>query len=487
MTTFYQILLFLLLSQLSIFAAKQPNIIFLMTDDQRWDSFGCYGRPEFKTQNIDKLATEGVIFDKAYYAVAICMPSRVTMMTGRYFANHESGFTYPYNREITHEEFKDSYHARLKEAGYRSGFIGKFGFNVVGGQGSLKPYFDYFATHMRWPTDDKKLQEIYRGDRDRRERTLKKGDAMINFLDTQPKGQPFVLSVSFDAVKNDSDQDMYPADFDVFKDQMMTVPGNWVEGDNKKLPEVVQRHWRGFGLHRHYTQTPELYQTLARRFATQGLTVDNQVGRLMKKLEEMGELENTVIIFTSDNGRYHGSHGLFDKAILYEEAMRAPLIIWDGRNAKESKGKRVDALVSSTDMAPTILSIAGVEAPETMQGIDITGLLDGTANREEWRDAVLMESLFLQEIHTAWVHGNKDIPGVNDAIMKGNRSYRCRGVRTDKYKYFRYYEHRPVIEELYDLEFDPLEQNNLVNNPKYQDVLESLRNRTEELHSSVKR
>ncbi len=458
---------------------RPPNIVYVMTDDQRWDTFGCYGRPEFKTTNIDKLSAEGVTFDNAHYAVAICTPSRVTVMTGRYFASHEAGFTYPYNKSVSREDFQDSYHAILKKAGYRSGFIGKYGVPVVGGG---REHFDFFAqrNHYDKPKNDPVMDHIYRADRDPKERTLRKGDAMIHFLDTQPKGQPFVLSVSFDAVKNDRDDDMYGPDEAVFANQEMSVPGNWTPV-NENFPDVVKNNARGVRLHKHMCSTPELYQKLARRFATQGLTVDNQVGRLIEKLEEMGVLDNTVIIYTSDNGRFHGSHGMFDKCLLYEEATKAPLIIWDGRVAPEKRGFRVNELVSSADYAPTILGLAGLEAPESMQGRDISPLLNQTVKEGEWRDAVFMENLFIEENFEAIIH-KRDQAQANADMIAGNRSYRSRGIRTKKYKYFIYFEHRPVIEELYDLENDPLEQENLVNHADYQEVLAELREKTSALH-----
>jgi len=465
-------------------AAKRPNIVFLMTDDQRWDTFGCYGRTDVITPHIDKLAAQGVIFDNAYYAVAICMPSRATIFAGRYFSDHQSGFTYPFDRTLSKEEFADSYPARLREAGYRTGFVGKFGIRLEDSNRTAAEVFDYFVVgnNVVVPKDDPGLQQIYRRDRPANERTLKKGDAMIRFLETQPEGQPFCLSISFDAVKNDRDSDMYPPHVEIFKDKEMWVPENWVEGKNERLPKLLD-HWRGTSLHVARTSTPELYQKLARRFAVQGYTVDQQVGRLMTKLEEMGVLTNTIVIYTSDNGRYHGSHGLYDKAILYEESMKAPFIVFDGRVPESQRGRRESAMISSADVAPTILSLAGLEAPEIMKGRDLTAVLNGTQDMSEWRDAVLMESLFLNEIHKATVRKHEDIPGLNDEIIANNRSYRCRGVRTERFKYFIYYEHDPVIEELYDLETGPHEQNNLISNPKYAEVLSKLRAKTAELYA----
>ncbi|MGD7653663.1 MAG: sulfatase-like hydrolase/transferase, partial [Verrucomicrobiales bacterium] len=287
----------------------KPNIVFLMTDDQRWDTLGCYGRTDVLTPNIDKLAGQGVVFDNAFYAVAICMPSRTTMFTGRYFSDHRSGFTYPYNRTLPKEEFADSYPARLKDAGYRTGFIGKFGIRLEKLPKTVAEHFDFFAgisttskNGPHFPADDEELKTIYRKNRNPKERTLIKGDAMIRFLETQPADQPFCLSVSFDAVKNDRDGDMYGPHVKLFEDKQMWVPENWVEGKNTQLPKVLD-YCRGTYLHMDRTSTPELYQKLARRFAVQGYTVDQQVARLVAKLEEMGVMDNTIIIYTSDNGR----------------------------------------------------------------------------------------------------------------------------------------------------------------------------------------
>ena len=361
-------------------AADRPNIIFLMTDDQRWDNFGCYGKPEFKTEHIDRLAKDGVIFDKAYYAVSICMPSRATMMTGRHISSHKSGFTPPYDYTVGRGDFADSYPARLKAAGYRTGFVGKFGFTVTprvvrpnsnnkdaDPKKNLGHVFDFFVDSERepimWPEDDAKLQAIYRTGRKDSGRTLKTGEAMLRFIDTQPADQPFCLSVSFLAVKHDKNAHVYPPHLEIFKDQVFSVSDNWVEGPNRKLPKVVTDNWRGARMHNERSATPAQYQKLVRRFAAQGYTVDQQVGLLMEKLKEKGMLDNTVVIYTSDNGRFHGSHGLFDKALLYEESMRAPLIVFDGRTDASQRDRRETALVSSVDIAPTILALAGIDAP----------------------------------------------------------------------------------------------------------------------------
>ncbi|MDW7691191.1 sulfatase-like hydrolase/transferase [Flammeovirgaceae bacterium SG7u.111] len=499
------LLLLLLINPLGLFAQSKdkPNIIFLMTDDQRWDNMGCYGKPEFNTPNIDKLSEEGVTFDKAFYTVAICMPSRVTMMTGRHNSNHRVGFVAPDDYTLSQADFAKGYPAILKNAGYRTGFIGKVGFTVT--EEAIRPStakehfykkhmgatFDFFAgseTHDRngivmWPENDPELQAIYKEGRENSGRTLRTGEAMLRFLETQPQDQPFCLSVSFYAVKHDNNRDMYMPHFEQFKNYDMSVPENWVEGENEDLPNVVKENARGVYLHKQRSSTPEMHQRLVRRFATQGYSVDQQVGLLVEKLKEKGMLENTVIIYTSDNGRFQGSHGLFDKCLLYEESVKAPLIVYDGRVPVAQRGFREEALISSVDIAPTILSFAGLEIPKSMQGRDFSRILDKTQDMSQWRDAVFMEDLFLVAMFKERYKENVD--ELNEGLIKANKSYRSHGVRTDRYKYFVYYEHSPQIEELYDIENDPFEQNNLANSPEHAKILKKLRKKTEQMYREI--
>lgn len=508
-----QLLVIAVFSVLSMWATvvkaqnKKPNIIFLMTDDQRWDNMGCYGKPEFDTPNIDRLAEKSVVFDKAFYAVAICMPSRVTMLTGRFNSNHRVGFVAPDNFTLSQDDFSKSYPALLKKEGYRTGFVGKFGFTVTEKaqrpstpkehfyKENLSNTFDFFAGAetrdekglVVWPENDPELERIYKKGRENSTRTLRTGEAMLRFVDTQPKDQPFCLSVSFYAVKHDNDSHIYMPHYDLFKNNEFSVPENWVEGTNEELPKVVKENARGYYLHKKRSSTPAQHQKLVRRFATQGYTVDEQVGFLVEKLKEKGILENTVIIYTSDNGRFQGSHGLFDKCLLYEESVKAPLIVYDGRVASKENSRRENALISSVDMAPTILSFAGIDAPKSMQGKDFTKVLDQTQNLKKWRDVVFMEDLFLVDMFHMRNKPEAEILKANQKLIQENKSYRSHGIRTDRWKYFVYYEHNPKIEELYDVENDPQEQNNLVHNTEYVKILKKLRKKTEKLYQKALR
>ncbi len=481
----------------------RPNLVFLMSDDQRWDTFGCYGRPEFKTPHIDELAKQGTLFENCFYAVSICMPSRATAMTGQYLSRHRCGFSAPTDFTVSHKEFANAYPMRLKAAGYRTGFVGKFGFAVtktkVKGsrpkrwdmQANIGEAFDFFygspvhfgqrKTASYWPQDEEMARLLK--NRTKSERTEMYGDMMLRFLETHSGKQPFCLSVSFQAVKGNRESDVIDHEhWDMFKNVTMSKPGNHVMGGNPKLPAAVRKSWRGVKLHKTTTGNERGYQQFVRERAAMGHSIDLQVGRLVKKLKTMGVLENTVIIYTSDNGRFHGSHGLYDKALLYEESVRAPLIIFDGRQPEKQRGRRLKQLVSTVDYAPTLLGFAGLDAPDSMQGKSLVELISGRTPPKRWRDAVYMENHFVSD-------GAQPV----SAALKGKElkktrtsSIRCRGVRTERWKYIVFFELDPRVEQLFDLNNDPLEQNNLAGRVEHAEVLAKLRKRCNALFESAR-
>ncbi|MBL7189802.1 MAG: sulfatase [Phycisphaerae bacterium] len=476
-------------------ARKRPNIIYLMSDDQRWDTLGCYGNPEFKTHNLDNLADQGVLFENCYYAVSICMPSRATILTGQFMSRHRCGFDRPTDYTISRPEFARTYPMVLRKAGYRTGFIGKLGFVVT--EKKERPCrklwkspehmpadrFDYWKgwpgqapKGQYWPKDFG-LKESYEKSK-RPHLTDIMGDLILDFVRTNPAGKPFCLSVSFHAPKGA----LVPADVKPeydrqFEGVKFKLPPNYVAGPNDKLPDLIKRNWRGLGYHRRYTWTPELYQKFVRRQAALAYGIDVAVGRLVKELKDKRLLDNTVIIFTSDNGFLNGSHGLDGKTLLYEESMRAPLIVFDGRLPAEMRGRRLTQLISTVDFAPTIADLAGSPVPNVMQGKSFKPLIEGRDMR--WRDAVFMESNFTQ-FKAVPLAEAKDDP---EALAKTKRdSLRCHGIRTERWKYIRFFETEPVFEQLFDLKSDPIEQHNLAGDPKHAKVLEKLRAQCDRLN-----
>jgi len=165
--------------------------------------------------------------------------------------------------------------------------------------------------------------------------------------------------------------------------------------------------------------------------------------------------------------------------------MKEPLIVFDGRVPESKRGRREKALISSVDIAPTILSLAGVKSPASMQGTDFSKVLDQTQDMAQWQQSVFMEQLFIVSLRKAGRKKNAD--EINKRHIAENKSYRSHGVRTDRWKYFAYYEHNPRIEELYDLQTDPFEQTNLAGDPKHADTLKALRDQTEEMYSAAQK
>lgn len=477
---------------------KKPNIIYLMTDDQRWDTLGCYGNPEFKTHNIDQLAAEGVLFENCFYTVSICMPSRATVLTGQYMSRHRCGFDRPTNYTISRAEFALTYPVILRQAGYRTGFIGKLGFVVTNKKEAPcrslwkklehmpSEQFDYWKGWAGqapkggyWPKDYglKKSYEVCK----QPHLTDVIGDLILDFIETNPEGKPFCLSVSFHAPKGALvPADVKPEHGELFEDVTFKLPANYVAGENENLPALVKRNWRGLGYHRKYTYTPELYQKFIRRQAGLIYGVDVVVGRLVNKLKERKLLDNTIIIFTSDNGFFNGSHGLDGKALLYEESVRAPLIVYDGRLPKGERGRRLKHLISTIDFAPTMVDLSGLQIPESMQGISFKPLLEG--HKVKWREAVFMENNFTS-YRIVPLSQAQDDP---QALSKTKRdSLRCQGIRTNRWKYIRFHEVDPVLEQLFDLRNDPLEQKDLASNPKHARTLAKLRNLCDKLYKGA--
>lgn len=478
---------------------KRPNIIYLMTDDQRWDTFGCYGNPEFRTHNIDRLAAEGVLFENCYYAVSICMPSRATVLTGQYMSRHRCGFDRPTDYTISRAEFAETYPAVLRRAGYRTGFIGKLGFAVTETKEAPcrnlwrnadylpSDQFDYWKgwpgqapKGAYWPKDYG-LEKSYKP-KQRPHLTDVIGDLITDFIETNPADKPFCLSVSFHAPKGALvPDDVKPEYGRLFENVTFKLPGNYVAGANENLPDLIKRNWRGLGYHRRYTWTPELYQRFVRRQAALAYGVDVVAGRLIGKLKERDFLHNTVIILTSDNGFMNGSHGLDGKSLLYEESMRAPLILYDGRLPKEKRGRRLRQLVSTVDFAPTIVDLAGLASVKNMQGTSLRPLVEG--RDLNWRDAVFMENNFTSYQIVPLEEARND----PEQLAKTQRdSLRCHGIRTQRYKYIRFHELDPVLEQLFDLKNDPLEQHDLAGDLQHEQVLKKMRRRCAELYAEAR-
>jgi arylsulfatase A-like enzyme len=427
---------------------KRPNLVFLLTDDQRWDTMGCAGNPIIRTPNMDRLAREGVRFTHAFVTTSICAASRASILTGLHERTHQFTFGTPPLRG----EFADiSYPTLLRGAGYRTGFVGKLGVGVE--KGATARMFDVFKPLNRTPYLKKQP------DGSERHLTDITGDEAIAFLRGCTPGQPFCLSVSFNAPHaedGDPRQYIWPKAMDhLYRDATIPVPRTadpaFFERQPRFLKESLGRirwRWR--------FDTPEKYQEMVKGYYRMISGVDAVIGRLREELARLRLDGNTVVILTGDNGYFLGERGFADKWLIYEESIRVPLLVFDPRAGAAMRGACLEPMALNVDIAPTLLDLAGVERPKRMQGRSLVPLLKG--EKPEWRTDFFYEHLF----------EHKDIP-------------KSEGVRTERWTYVRYFQQQPLCEELYDLSNDRNEEHNLVGDKRHEGTLNELRKRCDEL------
>lgn len=434
-------------------AAGKPNIIFILTDDQRWDALGAMGNTIIQTPNINKLANAGILFQNAYVTTSICCVSRAGIMTGQYESRHQ---IHDFRTDLSAESIANTYPALLKNAGYRTAFIGKFGI----GAHPPETLFDFWVNteagglmQPNYITTDKNGNKVHDTD------TI--GHAIQHFLgDFGDKNKgPFCLSVSFKAPhEQDGNPPTYviqPKYKDLYKNVTIPEP---VTADPRywnQFPDFFRTdtnfgraRWKGL------FNTPELYQENVKNYYRLITGVDDVVGEMMKKLEALGIADNTIIILMGDNGMFLGEHGMEGKWYGYEESIRVPLVMYYAKFPDKIKQYKAPQIALNIDIAPTILAMAGVTAPNNVQGIDLISLLENKIPERE--------DFFYQYYFT----GAPQLP-------------REEGVVTKDLKYMNFIEND--FEELFDIKHDPHEINNLIKDPTYKRKLNALRTRYAEL------
>ncbi len=436
-------------------SGRKPNILFLLVDDQRNDTLGCAGHPIIKTPVIDSLAAGGVRFSNAFVTTSICAASRASILTGLYERTHRYTFGTP---PLSPAHMAESYPALLRVAGYRTGFIGKYGVKTEGEPETAM--FDYFKPHGGNPYFKQQP------DGSLRHETEVAGDRAIDFLEGNPEGRPFCLSISFNA-SHAADWDLenhfpWPKAVDgMYEDVEIPVPRLSDPAIFENHPEFLKT---SMNRRRYFWRwdTPEKFQKNMRAYFRMLSGIDRVIGRIRRELEQRGLADNTVIIYTADNGYYMGDRGFAGKWSHYEQSLRVPLIIYDPRQSKEERGAVRDEMALNIDIPATMLQLAGVEIPARYQGRSITPLLRGGDVRQ-WRDDFFCEHLL----------DNPDIP-------------KWEGVRGERYVYARYFEQEPVYEFLHDLETDPDQLVNLAADPGYSEILAAMRKRCDELKETLK-
>ena len=429
---------------------RRPNILFLLVDDQRNDTLGCAGHPIIKTPVIDSLAARGVRFRNAFVTTSICAASRASILTGLYERTHRYTFGTP---PLSPAHMAESYPALLRAAGYRTGFIGKYGVRT---EGEPEPsMFDFFKPHIGNPYFKKQPDGTLRHE------TEVAGDRAVEFLEGNPKGKPFCLSISFCA-SHAADWDLenhypWPKAVDgMYEDVKIPSPRLSDPTIFANHPEFLKT---SMNRKRYFWRwdTPEKYQKNMKAYFRMLSGIDRVIGRIRRELEQRGLADNTVIIYTADNGYYMGDRGFAGKWSHYEQSLRVPLIVYDPRLSKAKWGAVRDEMALNIDIPATMLQLAGIEILTQYQGHSLSPLLQGK-HASGWRNDFFCEHLL----------DDPDIP-------------KWEGVRGERYVYARYFEQEPVYEFLHNLEADPDQLVNLAGDPEYRKIHAAMSKRCDEL------
>ena len=428
-------------------SSRPPNILFLLADDQRHDALGVAGHPFLRTPTLDRLARDGVRFREAFVTTSVCWVSRAVTLTGQWARTHVQRDAVPV---VTPAAVANLLPGRLRAAGYRTAHFGKWHFQ---GPPGFVPaaQFDVFEAIGRNPYF-KTLP-----DGTRRHETDLVCDRGIDFLRTQRPDQPFLLHLWFNA-SHAEDNDRRPGEGHypwppsadgLYEDQPIPSPrlggADIVAAHAPFLLESINRQRFFWGY-----DTPEKYAANVRAYLRMITGIDHAIGRVLAALEAAGLADNTIVVYSADNGYYLGDRGFQGKWSHYDESLRVPLLIFDPRLPRERRGRVVDALALNVDLAPTFLDWAGVAAPAAYEGRSLAPFVRGDAPAG-WRQHFLCEHVDLAPTLT-W-----------------------EGVRTTRWLYARYFDQQPAYEFLHDLQADPDARRNLAGDPGAAAALDQLR------------
>ena len=466
-------------------SASPPNILFIFTDDHAQQAIGAYGSTINKTPNMDRLAEEGVIFRNNFCGNSICGPSRATVLTGKH--SHANGHR---TNKVEFDGSQMTFPKLLRGAGYETAIIGKWhlrsaptGFDhweVLRGQGAYynpdfytatgENHYEGYATDITTDLSLKWLKEqrdpakpfLLMCQHKAPHRTWAPGPDHLTLYDGETIPEPPTL---FDDHENRApvlrDNEMMIARH-MMLNYDLKVPGtgrkdalgrDFDQNEVKRMTPAQKTRWdAAYGPKNKafLADDPQgdalvrwKYQRYIKDYLRCVASVDDNIGRLLDYLDESGLAENTIVVYSSDQGFYLGEHGMYDKRWMYEESLRMPLIArWPGVAAP---GTEIRALTQNIDFAPTFLEAAGIAPPGEMQGRSLVPLIKG-APPAAWRDAIYYHYYESGEHNVA----------------------RHEGARTDRYKLIHYYDAGQW--ELFDLEADPQELRSVYDDPDYAGV-----------------
>ncbi len=429
---------------------KPRNVIFILSDDHRYDALGFLGHPVLKTPNLDALAKGGAYLKNAFVTTALCSPSRASILTGRYMHNHR--VVDNNNNEPPGTIFFPQY---LQHAGYKTAFVGKW--HMGGASDEPRPGFDHWVSFrgqgVYYPAKNGSTTLNVNG-----KRVPQKGyitdeltDYALDWLDGLKPEQPFFLYLSHKAVHAGFE----PAERhrELYRDAEIPTPETQAntEENHRGKPMWVKNQrnsWHGVDFPYHSDlDVKEYFRDYCRALAA----VDDSVGRVMQWLKDKQLDRQTLVIYMGDNGFLFGEHGLIDKRNAYEESMRVPMLAHCPELIKP--GSTVEGVVANIDVGPSVLAAAGLKTPSQMDGQSFLGLLRGETKLDDWREYLLYEYY--------WEYNFPHTPTM--FALRGNR-----------YKFIQYWGIWDT-DELYDLQQDPREKHNLIRSAEHREVIEQMR------------
>jgi len=501
-TVIYTLVSITLSANVLAFEVNKPNIIFVLSDDQRYDSLSMTGDSITKTPNLDALAKEGVFFNQAFITSPICGPSRANIFTGQWERKNKIGFNHISKNIISSDIFKKSWLMKLKKSGYSIAFIGKAHTKIGDEKDSdLRENIDfsYFRQgHIGFYLDTPKKPEFHNlvnktqieGFLEATKAYLSQSNEYDYFyknahqtvkdsITKRDPNKPFAAWINFNlphaaSIGGMGSRSSDPAYYrTLYNQNQMHLP------DNYPIPVSLPKDvFSSADLMKYYdVSDPKKLKQKKLSMSRAVHSIDKFIGDLRDYLASVGEQDNTIIIFCSDNGLLLGEHGLGGKSILYDENVRVPLIVYSPMFDKKIIGRKINELVVGQDIPASILDLAGVEIPESYQGKSLLPLIKSQG--VQWRDAIFLENLFTEQGYP-----------------------RQEGIRTKEYKYIRSFsktddrkmylpEHTvetgelPIYEELYHIKTDNKELHNLAKKPKYQKLLNQYRLQTSTLLKSL--
>ena len=440
--------------------AAQPNVIFILVDDLRFDGMG-FVNPSLQTPHIDALAAGGMYLPNTVVTTSLCSPSRATLLTGQSARNH--GIVDNNNNS---EEGLVYFPQMLQSAGYQTAFIGKW--HMGRANDNPRAGFDHWVSFKGqgsyFPTDNIPAAMVEQGVRHQLnvdgQAVEQKGyitdeltDYAVQWLDqTKSQQKPFFLYLSHKAVHSNAAPAPRHRGQYAGIDVPMPDPNHdqGAAGAGKPMWVHNQRNsWHGIEFAYHST---EQFSDYVKRYYETLSSVDDSVGRLVQWLQANDQLENTIVVFFSDNGFLFGDHGLIDKRNAYEPSVRVPMVVYGPGHIPA--GVTVNSRVRNLDIAPTMTDFAGVEADEKFEGRSLKPLLTGQVDESKWRNGD-----FVYEYYWEWT-----FPQTPTTFA----------ITRDEIKYIQYHGLWD-LEELYDLKLDPKERENLILDPRYRNQLIDLR------------